>query len=222
MDYVLLFDIDGTLVDADRAGQEAMRRVLTRDFETPEAADAEVPSAGRTDAAIIAELFSDYGLPVSRLEEFVELYLKELRRVLPLRQSRLLPGATSILRRAEMLKGVSSGLLTGNLRVAADIKLGHHGVDGFFNFGAFGDTEVEREAVAADAARQLQLMGGPSADRVWVIGDTPADIRCARSVGFKAFAVASGSYDRETLAACEPDILADSLFELDPVLDSFS
>ena len=212
MNHVLLFDIDGTLLDADGSGGAAMRRVLARDFGV-NASGADIPAAGRTDAAILGDLFDQFGVPDDRRNDFVAAYIRELARVLPTRQSRLLPGALAAVRRAASLRGVGVGLLTGNLRRAAAVKLDHHGIGDYFEFGAFGDSERDRNRVAAEAASMIAEAGGPPPECVWVIGDTPADVECARSAGFRVLAVATGMFDADALAVCEPDLLAESLTE---------
>jgi phosphoglycolate phosphatase-like HAD superfamily hydrolase len=53
---------------------------------------------------------------------------------------------------------------------------------------------------------------------VLVIGDTPLDIRCARHIGAKAIAVATGTHPREELADHAADLLLDDLAKPDEVL----
>src|SRR5262249_58386565 len=105
------------------------------------------------------------------------------------------------------------GLLTGNWRRGACIKLDHFGLFHHFEFGGYGDHHLDRDDVAREAwaevrARFPQLAG---AERVWVIGDTPLDVQCARAIGARAVAVATGWHSGTELAACAPDLLLDDL-----------
>ena len=53
---VLLFDIDGTLIDAGGTGQAAMEKAIAEVFGKSSPVDG-IPTAGRTDRAIAADLF---------------------------------------------------------------------------------------------------------------------------------------------------------------------
>jgi phosphoglycolate phosphatase-like HAD superfamily hydrolase len=103
------------------------------------------------------------------------------------------------------------GLLTGNAREAARLKLEHFRLDCFFPFGAFGDRHVDRSDVAKEALSELRRRIGPEVDgrRIWVVGDTPLDISCARWIGARAVAVATGEHTRDQLRAAGPDLLLD-------------
>jgi phosphoglycolate phosphatase len=60
--------------------------------------------------------------------------------------------------------------------------------------------------------RAVILTGQPfSGNNTTIIGDTPADIACARAEGARSVAVASGGYSAATLARYEPDFLLDNL-----------
>jgi phosphoglycolate phosphatase-like HAD superfamily hydrolase len=56
------------------------------------------------------------------------------------------------------------------------------------------------------------------AEDVYVIGDTPRDIDCARAAGFVAVAIATGSYGQGELAAHKPDFLFEDLSDTRAVL----
>src|SRR5262249_52470325 len=53
----------------------------------------------------------------------------------------------------------------------------------------------------------------------WVIGDTPLDVRCARAIGAKVVAVATGIHSVDELAASQPDLLLADLSDAGPVLE---
>ncbi len=66
-------------------------------------------------------------------------------------------------------------------------------------------------ARAAIADAELKLNKKVLPEQSWVIGDTPNDIYCARAVGAKVVAVATGDFTREELAEQNPDLLFDDL-----------
>jgi len=99
------------------------------------------------------------------------------------------------------------GLLTGNIRLGAEIKLRHFDLWKLFEIGGFADDHEERDHIAAIAHQrgsqilQQKLPG----EQVLVIGDTPLDIRCARAIGAKVLAVATGGHSLEELKRHAPD-----------------
>lgn len=217
---VLLFDIDGTLLASGGAGKAALEGALEQEFGTP--VRAHVPYSGRTDRAIIRDLFRAHDIPATMENEkrLQGRYLSLLPETLHRHQGRVLPGIHELLKALRSRDGVALGLLTGNVRAGAMAKLGHFGLFEHFSFGGFGDHHFERDDVAREAfASARQLLGAHvSNDHLCVIGDTPLDVCCARAIGARVVAVATGSHPRDELAACEPDLLLDDLSDFQGLL----
>ena len=212
--HTCLFDIDGTLLSSGGAGKHAMYAAIGSEFGVSDLDDG-IPFAGRTDRAIARDLFLRHGLEDTEANwrRFVDAYLAHLPRSLVSRPGRVLPGVASLL---ELLRGrgdVAIGLLTGNLRDGAASKLRHYQIERYFAFGGFGDRHFDRNDVAREAlAAAVEHLSGPvDMERIWVIGDTPLDVYCARSIGAKILAVCTGFHSRADLAAEKPDILLDDL-----------
>src|SRR4029434_4247922 len=108
---------------------------------------------------------------------------------------------------------IALGLLTGNLRDGARHKLAHYRIDHYFQFGGFGDQHCDRNDVAREAVAALTMHSAIEiqTDDIWVIGDTPLDIQCARSVGVRVLAVATGMHSVTELAVEQPDLLLPDL-----------
>ncbi len=213
--HVLLFDIDGTLIDTRGSGIRALQLALGH--VVPQAPRTPIDTCGRTDRAIVNQLFENYGVPNSpeNWQRFMDRYLEYLANTLPQSDGLILPGVLTLLDRLSGRPDVAMGLLTGNTREGAEIKLRHFGLDHWFPFGGFGEEHANRGGVAeaAVAAARRYLGCGRPWDSVWVIGDTPQDVACARQICAHAAAVATGRYARADLAAERPDILLDSLAE---------
>ncbi len=219
---VYLFDIDGTLVSSGGAGKAAMEAALAATFGVPAASNG-VPYSGRTDRSITRDLFRAHGIAESpdNWRRFLTAYLGLLPDTLARHVGRVMPGVVPLLEHLRTMPGTVLGLLTGNVREGARLKLGHYRLFDYFAFGGFGDEHHERDDVAREALRAaLGHVGREVAsDRVWVIGDTPLDVRCARAIGARVVAVGTGWHAHEELAAAGPDLLVTDLSDLDALRD---
>jgi phosphoglycolate phosphatase-like HAD superfamily hydrolase len=223
---VLLFDIDGTLLLTGGAGRRAIQIAMREAFGIAEAAD--VPIHGSTDRGIARDLFQAHDLvdDAPAWERFRDAYLVQLRSILTTCDPTALAGVPALLERLVDREGYGLGLLTGNVRQGARLKLDRYELTHFFDrhqaeiWGGFGDEHPERNDVARAAHAGLCRQFGHSDcdDRVWVIGDTPNDIRCARAIGARVIAVATGATPLEELARLRPDAALPSLSDADAIL----
>ena len=220
--HTILFDIDGTLLASGGAGKAALETSLLAEFGLA-ALRGQVTYGGRTDRAICRDLFQLHEIVETpdALRRLVGGYLQRLPASLAEHRGRVLPGIAELLDALRGRTDVVVGLLTGNLREGARVKLGHFGLAGHFRFGGYGDEHFDRDEVAhlAMAEARRHLNGAVDPGRTWVIGDTPLDVRCARAVGARAVAVATGWHSRDELAASQPDLLLDDLADPTPFLD---
>jgi phosphoglycolate phosphatase len=218
---VCLFDIDGTLLRSGGAGKAAMETALEETFHV-RLADEQVSYSGRTDRAIGRDLFRLHGVEMTdaNWERFITCYLSLLPDFLNQKGGTVCPGIEALLDLLEGKADITVGLLTGNLRAGARVKLGHFGLYERFAFGGFGDDHWERDHVAVEAlaAVRKHLDWPVPADGIWVIGDTPLDVRCARAIGARAVAVATGWDPPEALAAAKPDLLVTDFTDPEPLL----
>jgi phosphoglycolate phosphatase-like HAD superfamily hydrolase len=216
----VLFDIDGTLIQTGGAGVRAFAETARQEFSRPGGTEG-MQFGGRTDVSLVREFFTRHGIEASpgNFARFLGTYLFWLDHLMPRLEGAVLPGVWSWLHGLRALKAPPLiGLLTGNARLGAEIKLRHFRLWEEFALGAFSDDAEDRDALAAVARdRAAAALGGPVAGaEVLVIGDTPRDIACARAIGARVLAVATG---RDPLAALQghgPDLLAASLRDVSP------
>ncbi len=218
---IVLFDIDGTLVRTGGAGKAAMEHGLISAFGITELRD-EVPYSGRTDYAITRDLLAVHGIePTPENQRTLrEAYLEHLPKSLRTKGGTICPGVPELLATLAQ-QPVVLGLLTGNVRSGAQTKLGHFDLWKYFACGGFGDNHFDRDDVAraAHASAQSHLGRPVEPNDIWVIGDTPLDVSCARAIGAKAVAVATGWHPLEELAECKPDLLFADLANHSQLLD---
>jgi phosphoglycolate phosphatase-like HAD superfamily hydrolase len=211
---LVLWDIDGTLVDSAGHGryafEDAYRALAGRPFEGP------IEMAGRTDHQIAMEMLDGLdGEPSRLLDELVAALAarKELIR----REGRTYPGVPATLSALARRDDVAQSLLTGNVEVNAAVKLGAFGLERWLDFelGAYGsDPHEARSDLVAIARERAQAKLGEPVEPV-LVGDTPLDVRAAREAGARAVAVATGFSDLEQLRAAEPDALLTDLSDTD-------
>jgi phosphoglycolate phosphatase len=189
MKKVVLFDIDGTILWTDGAGRRAVHRALEEVF------GASAPNGhefdGKTDPQIVRELMRLAGMraELGDADHADKVY----------------PGVAPLLDALEARDDVLLGLLTGNVRDGAMVKLAAVGIaHARFRVGAFGSDHADRPELPAIARERAErVLGGPVAGRdVVVIGDTPADMGCGRGIGARAIGVATGRYSEDDLRAC--------------------
>jgi phosphoglycolate phosphatase len=229
--HICLLDIDGTLILTGGAGQTAFAQTLTEDFGIAEI-NTRVAFAGRSDRAIVADLFRDHDIAPSdeNWARFRRGYLSRLDSALQSHQGRVLPGVAALLNALGARGDVVIGLVTGNIHEGARRKLTHFGLWHWFPFGGFGDEHVERCDIAAAglaaARRHLAATDDPGRSsecavrdgQIVVIGDTEHDISCGRSIGARCVAVATGHSTVDHLQVHEPDLIVPTLEDTAAVL----
>jgi len=207
--HVCLFDIDGTLLNSGGAGKAAMESALAAEFGLARVQQG-IPYSGRTDRAIGQDLLRIHGIEPSpaNWQRLQDAYLRNLPACLTRHNGKILPGIAALLERLAVDEQVAVGLLTGNIRAGARLKLGHFDLYHHFEFGGFGDDHLERDDVARAALAEAQTFcDGVAPERIWVVGDTPLDIQCARAIGARVAAVATGLHSLDELGVERPDLL---------------
>jgi phosphoglycolate phosphatase-like HAD superfamily hydrolase len=215
---LILWDIDGTILHSGGAGMKALERAL-QDVFGLSGSFAGIEFAGRTDPWIVRQIFARFGIEHSKenFSSYIDAYIALLPGILGESRAQILPGVAEILGRAAEHPGVVQGLLTGNLRRGAETKLGFHGLWNYFPIGAFADDSEVRNELGPHALRRAKGYWGLEfpVERVWIVGDTPHDVACARACGVRAMAVATGSSKVHELAGHGPDAVLESLGDTD-------
>ena len=219
---LILFDVDGTLLDAHGAGGRALMKALESVHRRPFSRER-VPFAGRTDRAIVQDLLRENRAahdpgPADLTPVFAALpgHMEQETRATPALPC---PGVPALLEALAQETCAVLGLVTGNLQHTAQIKMRSAGLPvELFQVGAFGDEAADRNQLPPLAVTRASALHGSPIERTIIVGDTPADIECARVNGLTSLAVATGPYNVETLAEHRPDFVLPDLDNLGQVL----
>jgi len=213
MPTIVLFDIDGTLLDAHGAGRRAMVAGFAATTGRPEGLDG-ILFAGMTDRSIVRTGLMAGGVEAhdELIEAVIAAYLERLPHELSARPPRVLPGVEALLDWLPAGPGVALGLGTGNVEDGARAKLRAVGLDERFAFGGFGSDHEQRDRVLeAGAERGAAALRHPREQcRVLVVGDTLRDVAAALAIGAECLAVATSHDDAPTLRrAGASEVVAD-------------
>lgn len=225
---LVLFDIDGTLLASEGAGKRAVTRALKEIFGSSGPEDYHYD--GKTDPQIVRELMKldgkDDKAIDNRMPAVLNLYIENLNyelRAPDKKPPRALAGVAELLDALEARHDVVLGLLTGNIERGARMKLDAVGIDFTrFRVGAYGSDHERRPQLPAIARERCRRQTGAflnGADVV-VIGDTPDDLQCGRSIGASAFGVATGRFSVADLLEHKPVEAFEDLSDTEDVLDA--
>jgi phosphoglycolate phosphatase-like HAD superfamily hydrolase len=207
-DSLLLWDIDGTLVYMDRAGERSLLIAIRELYGRDLGEHLPVDLRGRTDTSICRDLLAFLDVPVTPGEQarLIAAYLDLLPTTMTMVKPHIKPGIVAALDAVHAHPEIHQALLTGNLREGARLKLSYLKLWHYFEFGAFADDSPIRDELGPFAlARAKEKLGIDfPPERVWIIGDTPHDVACGKAIGAKTIAVATGAFSAEELAALNP------------------
>jgi phosphoglycolate phosphatase-like HAD superfamily hydrolase len=224
---IVLWDIDGTLLRGGGVARDifdvAVAAVIGR-----HPGDHRIRMGGKTDPQIALEILAYAALEDAEATEHLPAVLAELERGLEaaageLREhGHLLPGVPEVLRGLDSDPDVRSSVLTGNTEANAAVKLAAFELTKWIDLeiGAFGSDDRDRTAlvpIALERARRLRGLQVDPAD-VWVVGDTPRDLACARAGGVRCALVATGHSSLEELRATDADVVLEDLADVEAVV----
>jgi phosphoglycolate phosphatase len=218
MTRLVLFDIDGTLVHTGHAGTQAFAKTVATEFDLHHGAE-KMKFAGRTDVSLVREFFKIHGLPETpeHFSQFFERYVFWLDHILAHSNGSVCKGVREFIRDLQALpQPPMLGLLTGNIRLGAELKLRRYDLWEIFHVGAFADDNEDRNQIAVAALERGRRVLGKNLQpqEIIVVGDTPFDIRCGKFIGAKVLAVATGGAKLDELKNHKPDWLVQDLTQI--------
>jgi phosphoglycolate phosphatase len=223
--YLILFDIDGTLVLTGRAGMRAMNRAC-HDVVDGDDPMAGVQFAGRTDWSILDDILRKHGksMDAALLDELRGRYVRHLQEEIQhpgTGVKDVMPGVRELLDALQRRQDTALALLTGNFVEGARIKLEYFDLWKYFPCGAFGGDSPNRNDLVPIARARASECGIRDTEpaNVLVVGDTPNDIECALVAGATPVGVATGGYSVDDLRATGAEIVFKDLSDTQAFLD---
>ena len=212
---LVLFDIDGTLVHTGRAGIKAFAKTFAAEFNAHDGVE-KIVFAGRTDVNLVREFFGIHGIAATpeNFRRFFDNYVFWLDQTVAQSNGGTCRGALKFIDGLLSLPNPPVlGLLTGNIRLGAEIKLRRYNLWEVFETGAFADDGEDRNQIAVAAReRGSRVLGRPlRGEEIVVVGDTAHDIRCGRFIGAKLLAVGTGGAKLDELKKHQPDWAVEDL-----------
>jgi phosphoglycolate phosphatase-like HAD superfamily hydrolase len=218
---LVLFDIDGTLLEVHGAGRRAFAQAFERQYGWKDDMSW-LTFAGATDLDIHRQVVERRGLkpPRSDVELFFKLLAEEMEKNLRTATLTIYPGVRELLERLSVDERVLVGLVTGNDEACAKMKLRHFDIHGHFVLGAFGHEHGDRRDIARLAVQRAHtsLRPGQHIASRFLIGDTPNDIAGALAVEATCIAVATGRFTAEMLRDSGATHVLKDLSDVDCVL----
>lgn len=224
---LILWDVDGTLVRVGPAGREALEvgaAVAAGLAEAPR-----VVMSGKTDPQIIREILRLADLADEHIDRVLPAALRAAEEALAGAEERVrrdgvvLPGVVELLRRLASTPGVTQTLVTGNLAANAVLKVSAFGLERFLDLevGAYGTDHADRTRLVPIALDRVRDRRGVSfaPEEVWVLGDTPHDLACARAAGVRCLLVGTGTGAAGPVTGIGADAVVDDLADTDAVME---
>ncbi len=212
MEKLLIWDIDGTLIDCKGTGRRAMDKTFKKLFDIHDGF-SNVSMAGSLDWHIVRNALDINKIVQEDIAEFLKEYSITLEEELKFNNCmEILPGIKEILDNTKNHEHVYHALGTGNCEQGARIKLFHLGLDTYFQIGGYGDENILRWQViekVINKAKDYYKVNFYN-ENVYVVGDTPKDIECGKKLGVRSIAVATGAYNYKELLNCSPDYIFDN------------
>ena len=219
MNKLVLFDIDKTLIDRSICHHVAFSHAFKKVYGVT--VDISIINyAGMTDPQIIMEVLTCIGLDEhlikSKMDECMESIVDYFKKNAEREDIPALEGAKELL--MELQNKVIIGLITGNLEPVALEKMRKAGLSRYFKVGGFGSDNINRTELVKTAIRRAKDNCNFNGIEVFVVGDTPRDVKAGFEAGAKSIGVATGRYSKKELKDSGADFVFDNLKDNEKIL----
>lgn len=215
MQYLFLFDIDGTILRLKQYKSRKVFKQALMDLHSVDVPYELMPDfSGMTDLQILKDICNAVGYPYKKVKDDIdsmwEYLISEFKNETDQDSIILMPAIKDTLEYLNKIENVKIGLVTGNFRSNAYLKLQTHNLEHYFPVGAFGCDFEQREMLpplAIQRAKEHWKENKFSARKTIIIGDSYRDILCAKANDIFSIAVMTGFSDYEELKSYNPNLL---------------
>lgn len=202
------FDIDGTLlVTKDLVHWNALHQAMLEVYGVETTIEG-IPYHGMTDLSILRAAVERHGIKDDAFDQLLPQALEVVRREVERNHAnispRVCPGIVRLLQSLQR-GGKLMGVASGNLESVGWHKIQAAGLHEFFSFGFFSDSCESRSGIFRNVIERVCRELGANA-RTCFLGDTPSDVKAAKDAGAQVVAVATGTFTKDELSACSPDL----------------
>jgi len=198
MKPIILFDLDGTLIDSTEAILDGFRVAFESFGEEVPSDEAIKNEIGHT----LEDMFLTLGVAPNCVAEHVHAYKMHYREI-SCAKTVLLNDAREAIEMASSF--ATLGVVTTKTGEYSTILLEHMGLMHYFSV-LIGREHVQKPKPDPEPIFKALAKLEDDTTNVWMIGDTPMDILAANAAGIQAVAVTSGYASREILEKCASKI----------------
>lgn len=227
MKILLIWDIDGTLLDVKRAGRAAMDLAFEKKFGV-ENAFSKVNMSGRLDKVILSDALKIHHIHVKSMvtlqKDFFVEYEGILKTLLASEyEGFIYPGVRNILKNVSQSSHIVNAIGTGNCKRGALAKLESLSINDYFRFGGYGDEYIQRGELIKGVIELANTNYNMAFEKenIYVIGDTIHDVNAAKYANVKSIAVLTGSDDYQKINGSKPDFIFDDFEKYEDFLNIF-
>jgi phosphoglycolate phosphatase len=216
---LLLFDLDGTLIDS-LGDLTATINLMLRDLGRPPLSCEQLGAfIGNGIPTTVRRALTatdprreppDATLHARAVALVHEHYAGEM-----FKTTRLFPNVVETL---DHFRDKRLGVVTSKEVRFTHLMLDHFGIAKYFDAIVGGDTTPARKPDPRPVLEALRLLGGPAGDAV-MIGDSEIDVIAGRNGGAQTCAVTFGYRSAEQLRLAEPDVMVDRFEQLQDVIE---
>lgn len=200
---LVVFDVDGTLVDSQRQILAAMAAAFAELGLPAPPREATLAIVGLSLPVALGRLAPELGH--DGLGQLVAAYRRAFAAIRAGEAAPLYPGARAALERLAAEPGVRLALATGKSRRGLAQLLAAHGLEGLFDSVQVADDHPSKPDPAMLLAA-LEETGVPAAAAV-MVGDTDYDIHMGRAAGVRTIGVTWGYHPPARLLAARADAM---------------
>jgi phosphoglycolate phosphatase len=202
---LIIFDLDGTLVDSGTDITNALNYAITPYGFKPLAVEYTVKMVGEGITRLIEKILGDNNASIKDavLDMFIKYYSEHLADF-----TKPYPG---VIKTLEMLGCYKKAIISNKRESLSKKLLEQLGLIKFFDVVLGSDSVSEKKPSPAPVKKALEILG-IEPHRAIIVGDSDFDIQAGKGAGLITVAVTCGFRDRESLS--NADFLIDNITQL--------